>query len=53
MCIPTGSSSPKKVELEPIPALAGKGIKHEDPRFQANKQRKKRMNLRITKPKAA
>lgn len=49
MCMNPGPKPPK-VELEPITAISGKGITNEDPRFKANKMRKKRMNLRIKKP---
>ena len=51
MCMNSGSS-PKDVEPEKMEALAGQGLTTQDPRFVANKSRKKRMNLRIRKAKA-
>ena len=52
MCMmPQSSGSTEDVELEPVKALAGKSKTTQDPRFKANKQRIKRMNLRINKPK--
>ena len=45
------SSNPRGVTADkPVVAPSGKGITNEDPRFTANKMRKKRMNLRIKKP---
>jgi len=49
MCMNSGGSSPD-VEPEKITALSGQGLTTQDPRFVANKTRKKRMNLRIRKP---
>jgi len=38
------------VEPEKITALSGQGLTTQDPRFVANKSRKKRMNLRVRRP---
>ena len=51
MCMMPQAGSPEEVEIEEVEALSGKGLTTQDPRFKANKQRKKRMNLRINKPK--
>ena len=51
MCMNTGGSpSSPDVEPENITALAGQGLTTQDPRFVANKVRKKRMNLRVRRP---
>ena len=51
MCMPMGSSGGgSDVEAEKITALSGQGLTTQDPRFVANKTRKKRMNLRVRKP---
>ena len=49
MCMNSGSS-PKDVEPEKMEAQSGQGLTTQDPRFVANKTRKKRMNLRIRNP---
>jgi len=46
----TGSASSPSVEPEKITALSGQGLTTQDPRFVANKSRKKRMNLRVRRP---
>ena len=52
MSMPAGASElgTKVGEPEKINALAGQGLTTQDPRFVANKSRKKRMNLRVRKP---
>lgn len=51
MCMNSGGGgSGPDVEPEKMEALAGQGLTTQDPRFVANKSRKKRMNLRIRKP---
>ena len=51
MCINSGGGgSSRNVDPEKMEALAGQGLTTQDPRFVANKSRKKRMNLRIRKP---
>ena len=50
MCMNSGGGSGPDVEPEKMEALAGQGLTTKDPRFAANKSRKKRMNLRIRKP---
>ena len=49
--MPMGSSGGgSDEEAENITALAGQGLTTQDPRFVANKTRKKRMNLRVRRP---
>ena len=51
MCINSGGGGKSQdVEAEKMEALSGQGLTTQDPRFVANKSRKKRMNLRIRKP---
>jgi len=52
MCMPMGSSGGGSDDVEPenITALSGQGLTTQDPRFVANKSRKKRMNLRVRRP---
>ena len=52
MCMNSGGGSGPNVEPEKMEAKAGQGLTTQDPRFVANKVRKKRMNLRIRRPKA-
>ena len=51
MCMPMGSSGGgSNPEPEKVTALSGQGLTTQDPRFVANKSRKKRMNLRVRRP---
>ena len=47
MCMNQPASYPD-VGVTPTQAVAGKGIKPEDPRFKANVQRKRRVNRSLT-----
>ena len=50
MCMPSSGGGGSDPEPEKITALSGQGLTTQDPRFVANKTRKKRMNLRVRRP---
>ena len=52
MCMNSGGGGGSDPEPENITAQSGQGLTTQDPRFVANKTRKKRMNLRVRKPTA-